>query len=35
MLELARQGCYNFLINTGGVAAIPKQGVGYRSENFE
>ena len=25
----------NFLINAGGVAAIPKHGVGHRSENFE
>ena len=29
------EGVGTFLINVGGVVAIPKQGVGYRSEIFE
>ena len=33
--KISGEGVGTFLINVGGVVAIPKQGVGHRSEIFE
>ena len=33
--ELVGDGFCNYSINTGGVVAIPKLGIGYRSGNFK